>query len=159
MKIKITSATGVGPTELAAFDNALVNAGVANCNLIYLSSVLPPGSDVISSEHPIKHNAGWGDRLYVVLAQKRTSHRNEEVWAGIGWMQDPETKKGLLVEHYGLNEDVVKDDITNSLSGLSQNRNMKFSPLQMKVEGKKCISLPVCALVIAVFESEAWKSK
>ena len=155
----MASGTGVGPTELAAFDNALVNAGVANFNIIYLSSVLPTNSEVVVNEEPIIPEGAWGDRLYVVLAQKRTSRRNEEAWAGIGWMQDPETKKGLLVEHEGHTETEVKSDIENSLRGLAENRGMKFGPINMKVVGKKCISLPVCALVTAVFESQRWTAK
>lgn len=157
MKINVTAGTGVGTTELAAFDHALVNAGVANFNLIYLSSVLPPASEVEVLETPKAPAGGWGDRLYVVIAQKRTSQRNKEVWAGIGWMQDPETKKGLLVEHQGNNEDEVRADIKNSLEGLAQNRNMKFGPMHMHVVGKKCVALPVCAIVVAVFESQEWQ--
>lgn len=156
MKIKITSGTGVGPTELSAFDNALVNAGVANFNLIYLSSVIPPGSTILDSSQPVEIDGTWGDRLYVVMAQKRTSARNQEAWAGIGWMQDPETKKGLLVEHEGHTEEEVRADIENSLKGLAENRGEKFGPINMKIVGKKCISLPVCSLVVAVFESNAW---
>jgi hypothetical protein len=37
MIIRVTSGTGTGPTELAAFDAALLDAGVANYNLIPLS--------------------------------------------------------------------------------------------------------------------------
>ncbi len=158
MQINMTAGTGVGPTELAAFDNALVNAGVANFNLIYLSSVLPPGSDVVVDAQPANPAGNWGDRLYVVMAQKRTSRRNKEVWAGIGWMQDPETKKGLLVEHEGNSESEVRDDIKNSLEALAQNRNMQFGPIHMHVTGKKCIALPTCALVVAVFEATEWES-
>ena len=158
MRLNITAGTGVGPTELASFDNALVNAGVENFNLIYLSSVIPPGSDVVVSDRPLKPAGNWGDRLYVVMAQKRTSRRNQEVWAGIGWMQDPETKRGLLVEHQGNNEEEVRADIKNSLQGLAENRNMKFGPMCMHVVGKKCIALPVCALVIATFESAEWQT-
>ncbi len=157
MQINMTAGTGVGPTELAAFDNALVNAGIANFNLIYLSSVLPPGSDVIVDAQPANPPGNWGDRLYVVMAQKRTSRRNKEVWAGIGWMQDPETKKGLLVEHEGNSESEVRDDIKNSLEALAQNRNMQFGPINMHVTGKKCIALPTCALVVAVFEAAEWE--
>jgi arginine decarboxylase len=157
MKINIASGTGVGVTELAAFDHALVNAGVANFNLIYLSSVLPPGSHVTVVDHSVKPVGGWGDRLYVVMAQERTSQRNKEVWAGIGWMQDPETKKGLLVEHQGFNEDEIRADIRNSLRGLAENRNLEFGPIHMEVVGKKCGALPACALVVAVFESEGWE--
>ncbi len=158
MKINISAGTGVGPTELAAFDHALVNAGVANFNLIYLSSVLPPGSDVKVLDVPAKPAGNWGDRLYVVMAQKRTSQRNQEVWAGIGWMQDAKTKSGLLVEHEGHSEAEVKADIENSLQALAQNRNMKFGPIGMHIVGKKCVSLPVCALAVAVFESQSWET-
>jgi arginine decarboxylase len=158
MKINIATGTGVGPTELAAFDHALVSAGVANFNLIYLSSVLPPGSEVEILDKPAKPIGGWGDRLYVVMAQMRTSQRNQQVWAGIGWMQDPKTKKGLLVEHEGHTEEEIRADIKNSLTALAQNRNMEFGPMHMVVVGKTCVSLPVCALAVAVFESSEWNA-
>lgn len=158
MNINISAGTGVGPTELSAFDHALVNAGVANYNILYLSSVLPPGSNVRVLDHPASPTGNWGDKLYVVMAQKRTSQRNQEVWAGIGWIQDPETNKGLLVEHEGHSEQEVRADIKNSLEALAQNRGMTFGPINMHVVGKKCVSLPVCALVTAVFETETWHS-
>jgi arginine decarboxylase len=157
MKINVSAGTGVGPTALSAFDSALVNAGVANFNLIYLSSVLPPNSDVTSLDTPVKPEGEWGDRLYVVMAQKRTSVRNQEAWAGVGWMQDLKTKKGLLVEHEGHTEAEVRADIENSLKGLAANRGEEYGPIQMKVTGKKCVSLPVCALVVAVFQSDSWR--
>lgn len=156
MKINITAGTGVGPTELAAFDHALVSAGVANFNLIYLSSVLPPSSNVVVHDKPVIPKGNWGDRLYVVMAQRRTSQRNQEVWAGIGWIQDPKTKQGLLVEHEGHSKSEVSDDIKNSLKALAENRGMEFGPINMHIIGKKCVALPVCALVVAVFESSSW---
>src|SRR5438128_2149602 len=115
MKIRITEGVGTGPTELSAFDHALVRAGVANYNIIYLSSVLPPNSEIEFSTKAKEPEGEWGDRLYVVMAQKRTSQRNQEAWAGIGWMQDLVTKKGLLVEHEGHSETEVKADIEHSL--------------------------------------------
>jgi arginine decarboxylase len=156
MQIQVSEGVGTGPTELSAFDQALVKAGVANYNLIYLSSVLPPDSDIAFSKNP-KHPGGtWGDRLYVVMAQKRTSQRNQEVWAGIGWIQDPETKHGLLVEHEGNSEAEVKADIEHSLKALAENRRMEFGPPQMHIVGTKCLDYPVCALVVAVFEPAEW---
>jgi arginine decarboxylase len=156
MQIQVTEGVGTGPTELSAFDQALVKAGVANYNLIYLSSVLPPGSNIAFAKNP-KHPGGtWGDRLYVVMAQKRTSQRNQEVWAGIGWIQDPETKQGLLVEHEGHSEAEVRADIQASLKALAENRRMEFGEPQMHVVGQKCLDYPVCALVVAVFEPAGW---
>lgn len=159
MKIYMNKGVGTGPTTLAAFDQALVNANVANFNLIYLSSVLPPGSQVIVGEKDVKHAGDWGDRLYVVMAQMRTMQRNQEAWAGIGWMQDPVTNKGLLVEHEGHTEAEVRADIENSLKGLAVNRKMKFGPIHMELNGVRCETDPVCALVVAVFESNGWHSR
>jgi arginine decarboxylase len=157
MNIQISSGIGIGPTEMSAFDQALVHAGIPNYNLIYLSSVLPPGSKVQIVEKP-KLDGNWGDRLYLVMSQIRISQRNQQAWAGIGWMQDPKTRHGLLVEHEGHSESEVRADISNSLIGLARNREMEFGPHYMHVVGTRCIDLPVCALVVAVFEPSSWRS-
>jgi arginine decarboxylase len=158
MNIQISEGVGIGPTELSAFDQALVNAGIANYNLIYLSSVLPPNSNVKVALEPKRPEGTWGDRLYVVMAQKRISQRNQEAWAGIGWVQDPKTKQGLLVEHEGHSESEVRADISNSLTALGRNRQIKFTEQHMHVVGTRCIDLPTCALVVAVFESSSWRA-
>jgi arginine decarboxylase len=158
VNIRISKGIGNGPTELSAFDQALVHANIANFNLIYLSSVLPPNSNVITNEQNIKPEGEWGDRLYLVMAQMRTIQRNQEAWAGVGWIQDEVTKKGLLVEHEGHSEAEVRADITSSLEALAENRRAQFGPINMEVVGVKCEDKPVCALVVAVFESAAWKS-
>jgi len=157
MQIQISKGIGTGPTELSAFDQALVKAGVANFNLIYLSSVLPPECKVVPAEHANTSFGSWGDRLYVVMAQQRTSVRNQEAWAGIGWIQD-KTGQGLLVEHQAHSEAEVKADIEHSLEALAENRGMHFGPQHMVITGTKCNDLPVCALVVAVFESWPWRS-
>ncbi len=159
MRIQVCSGVGTGPTELSAFDQALVKAGVANYNLLYLSSVLPPRSKVkIVKKGDVKLTGKWGDRLYIVVSQLRTSQRNQEVWAGIGWVQDPKTKKGLLVEHEAHSKAEVKADIKCSLAALVKNRDIKFGPVRMHIVGVKCVAEPVCALVVAVFESSTWRT-
>jgi hypothetical protein len=61
--IAIARGLGQGPTLLAAFDTTLLDAGVANYNLICLSSVIPPGSTIERRRWttPPQH---WGQRLY-----------------------------------------------------------------------------------------------
>ena len=104
---------------LSAFDHALINTGTANYNLVRLSSVIPPNAEIIKLDGKIPELGGtWGDRLYVVYAEARTEQLGEEVWAGIGWVQDPDTKKGLFVEHEGHSELQVRSDIKESLIGL-----------------------------------------
>lgn len=43
-KFKITAGAAEGKTKLTAFDNALLNAGIGNVNLVRISSILPPGA-------------------------------------------------------------------------------------------------------------------
>src|SRR5687767_10837563 len=89
-EIHLAAGAGRGPTELAAFDDALLSVGVANYNVIRLSSVIPPRSVLCVSPVPLKPPGEWGDRLYVVAAEWCTDEPGAEAWAGIGWMRDPE---------------------------------------------------------------------
>lgn len=156
MTIPIAGGVGEGATELAAFDAALVAAGVADRNLILLSSVLPPGS-AVERVHRIADTPGfWGDRLYCVLAQARTSEPGKEVWAGIGWMQD-ETGRGLLVEHHAPSKPALQAVIKASLRGLGQNRSVVFPETGAVIAGTRCTGTAVCALVVAVFAAAAWR--
>ncbi len=156
MKIQISSGTGKAHTKLAAFDAALHEAGVENYNLIRLSSIIPAGSNVAISK-PIKERQGkWGDRLYVVMADMRVDTPNKEAWAGIGWVQDKKTGKGLFVEHEGNNEATVRRDIKASLEAMMGTRNIDFGEIQMEVAGRTCTHDPVCALVIAVYQATKW---
>lgn len=47
----LATGTGEGPTPLAAFDAALMDAGVANYNLLCLSSVIPPNARIVRARH------------------------------------------------------------------------------------------------------------
>ncbi len=158
MKIQISSGTGKAHTKLAAFDAALHEAGVANYNLIRLSSIIPSDSKIEVSK-PIKDRPGkWGDRLYVVMADMRVDTPNMEAWAGIGWVQDKKTGKGLFVEHEGTNEATVRRDIKASMESMMGIRSADFGEIQMEVVGRTCTHDPVCALVIAVYQATKWRS-
>ncbi len=157
MEIKISTGLGAGPTQLSAFDSALNNAGIANYNLLKLSSVIPPKSKLIVSKTPLTNLPGqWGDRLYVVMAEQRAHVPNEEAWAGIGWVQDKKTGRGLFVEHEGSSEKAVRSDIRQSLEALMATRNVDFGNINMEVVGTTCKHLPVCAMVVAVYQADGW---
>ena len=160
MNIIVSSGVGSGLTELSAFDSALNSAGVANYNLLCLSSVIPPKSSIIISEGPISNLPGsWGDKLYVVMADMRVSTPGEEAWAGIGWVQEQEFGKGLFVEHHGSSENETKEKITDSLNTLMRTRNIDFGKINMQVSGMICKVNPVCALVVAVYQVSSWDNK
>jgi arginine decarboxylase len=161
MNIHVTTGLGSGPTTLSAFDSALYDAGVANYNLLRLSSVIPPKAEVIQHEERIPAEimpGEWGDRLYVVMAEQRTTTPNTEAWAGIGWVQDKKTGRGLFVEHEGGSEKKVRRDIEQSLTALMATRNIDFGEIHMKVVGKTCTHHPVCAMVVAVYQASDWEN-
>jgi arginine decarboxylase len=157
MIILVTSAVGRGPTPLAAFDAALVAAGVADRNLIYLSSVLPPAASVRRVDRIARTPGEWGDRLYCVVAQTRATEPGRQAWAGVGWVQDS-SGRGLLVEHDAGDEVSLRRLVRTSLDGLCRNRGVSFPAGGIEVAGAVCAGEPICALVVAVFESAAWTS-
>lgn len=157
MIITVKSGTGAGPTKLSAFDSALNDSGVANYNLIRLSSVIPPDTKIIIGNPQL--SGSWGDRLYVVMAEMRVDTPNVEAWAGIGWVQEKESGKGLFVEHEGHSEAAVRKDINQSLTALMATRNVDFGEIKMEVVGAVCTHLPVCAMVTAVYQVSDWDNK
>lgn len=159
LRLELTTGVGEGPTELAAFDAALRAAGIANFNLVRLSSVIPPGSVVVEGRGvTARPGEDWGDRLYVVVAESTADTPGQEAWAGIGWGQERDSGKGLFVEHSGASEAALRRDIRESLQSLFAGRGMPLESPSSAVAGIACRSKPVCALVAAVYGSEPWSS-
>ncbi len=159
MKIYVSGAVCEGPTSLAAFDSALIKCNVANYNLLRLSSVIPPHSEVIETDKVPDLPGEWGDRLYVVYAEMRSEVINEEAWAGVGWVMDSESGKGLFVEHEGHSETSVRNDITNTLQSMLEARGMEGLEIQIKVVGGMCHGHPICALVVAAYQVSDWNNQ
>jgi len=161
LTIEVTSGAGSGPTTLAAFDAALQDAGIADFNLIPLSSVIPRGSEVrtsgIRTVDRLPRTPRWGDRLYVVLAAAPVEKPNEEAWAGLGWVQVAATGEGLFAEHHGASEHQVAADIHATLTDMTQRRSsVDFGPVQSVIRGIVCDTRPVCSLVAASYMSAGW---
>jgi arginine decarboxylase len=156
-QLELTTGVGRGPTSLAAFDAALRDAGLANFNLIRLSSVIPDRTVVVTPlSGKAKPSGEWGDRLYLVLSDSRTAVPNEEAWAGIGWGQESETGKGLFVEYTGRNAAEIGRDIDDNLKALFAGRGMPLRVSSRAVAGVKCLDQPVAAVVAAVYAAEPW---
>ncbi|MFH1183318.1 MAG: pyruvoyl-dependent arginine decarboxylase [Candidatus Moraniibacteriota bacterium] len=157
MKITVTWGTGVGSTKLSAFDKALWDAGIANLNLIPLSSVIPPNSEIeIRKLKSSNSEKNFGKRVYVVLSCKTTRKIGKSVYAGIGWRIVKKSRKGLFVEHYGRTEAEVKKLIITSLTDMVKYRKEKYDKIEYKIVGIECKSKPVTALVCAVYKIERW---
>jgi arginine decarboxylase len=159
LAIQVVSGIGFGPTELAAFDAALRAAGIANYNLIRLTSIIPAGSTVRAGNGPAVEPGTWGNRLYVVLADHRVHTRYEEAVAGLGWVQERETGRGLFVEHVGHTEREVRRDVLATLESMCEGRGESFGPPDLVVRATVCSGEPACALVAAVYEAAPWEGE
>lgn len=155
-KLYLVSAVGQGRTEISAFDNALHNAGIANYNLLTLSSVIPPNTEIEVVEKLNWNDKEFGDRLYCVMARQITTTFGEQACAGIGWVQSDVDGRGLFVEHHAESEETVKKLVDNSLSDMVKYRPTEFGGVHSEIIGIECVDKPVCAIVVAVYQAEPW---
>jgi pyruvoyl-dependent arginine decarboxylase len=153
LDISIRTGAGEGRTPLSAFDAALQAAGVADFNLVTLSSVIPPGSKLrhVSNTLP----GGHGDLLFCVRAEAHADEPGEVAWAGLGWVVD-ETGGGLFVEHHGASEASVARQIELSLADMNAKRGGTYGPVQMALASAESTDLPACAVVIAAYRVSSW---
>lgn len=163
MNIFVTFGKGQGKTLISAFDAALKDAGVANYNLITLSSIIPPHSRIIVRryETPLED---YGKRLYVVKAELRSRESGKHIGAALGWYQI-EDKRGVFVEHEEVGETKkavqsnLDEEVHSSLRDVCRARGYSLDEKRMKI--KMCITQvkdsPASALVIAVYKSEGWE--
>jgi arginine decarboxylase len=156
LDITVRTAVGEGRTLLSAFDHALLEAGVANFNLIALSSVIPPGSTVSRATGRVL--GGHGDRLYCVEAVAYADHPGEVVSAGLGWAIHP-TVGGLFVEHTGGSPESVEEQIRLSLADMAAHRGIDFGPASTAIVSAHCTERPVCALAIAAYCVVDWSTR
>lgn len=153
--IVLAQGLGSGPTALAAFDAALLDAGVANYNLIVLSSVIPPGSAIERRRWHTPHE-DWGRRLYCVLSQLREDRPGHTAHAGIGWVRDPHSGSGLFVELHDEQRDRLDGDLRDTLTSMQRQRGIDFGPAHTEIASITCRQQPVCALVIAIYAAAPW---
>ena len=154
--IRVSAGVGTGPTRLAAFDAALQEAGVADFNLVRLSSVIPPGSTVATVRPDDQVRGGHGDVLYCVYADAYASIPGESAWAGVAWAERAGDGAGLFVEHSAATEDRLRHDLEATLTDLARRRRGPFEQVGSLTASAICDHRPVCALVIAAYLASPW---
>ncbi len=100
----LTRGVGVHREKLAAFEQALRSAGVAYCNLVSVSSILPPGCKII----PRKRGESLlkpGEITHCVMARSETNERSRLVSASVGIAVPTDRRTyGYLSEHHAYGE-------------------------------------------------------
>lgn len=107
-KVFFTKGVGVHKDKLASFELALREAGIETCNLVYVSSILPPKCRVISKKDGIKLLKP-GQITFCVMARSETNEPNRLIAAAIGMaMPKDKSNYGYLSEHHTFGETAKK---------------------------------------------------
>ena len=157
LTIRVSRGVGTGPTRLAAFDQALRSAGVADLNLVRLSSVIPPHSVVVETESAHQIRGGHGDLLYCVYSDAYSSTPGEAAWAGMTWAQHEDgSGAGLFAEHSGWSERDVKKELRHTMDDMIASRAPGYRTHGTMISSIVCESHPVCAIVLASYRCVSW---
>lgn len=107
-KYFLTKGVGVHKDKLSSFELALRKAGIEKCNLVSVSSILPPGCKKISREEGLNFLKP-GQIVFVVMARNATNEPNRLVSAAIGVAKPSFTDGyGYLSEHHTFGETAKK---------------------------------------------------
>ena len=110
-KIFFTKGVGVHKERLASFELALRDAGIAACNLVYVSSIISPGCAVLPKEKGVSLLKP-GQIIFCVMSRIDTNEPNRLMAAAIGMALPYDANTyGYLSEHksYGETQDKAGD--------------------------------------------------
>jgi len=129
MKVSITSGKAEGPTKLNAFDNALLDAGIGDVNLIKVSSIIPTGTEIV--ELP---QFSAGKMVNTVLSYVSSSREGDQLCAVIAVAISDEL--GCVVEHGGINQDPekVKGEALDMVNSMMQVRGLEIKDIIVKCQ-------------------------
>jgi len=126
-----TRGVGKHRNNLQSFEIALRKAGVAHCNLVKVSSILPPGCKIIARHIGLKKLEA-GQITYCVLAEARTKEPNRLVSAGVGLAVPAKAGHfGYISEHhgFGMTEHRTADFVEDmAASMLASTIGVEFDP-------------------------------
>lgn len=74
-KIFFSTGAGIHKERLASFEVALRDAGIASCNLVHVSSIIPPNCVLISREKGLKELKP-GQIIFCVMSRIDTNEPN-----------------------------------------------------------------------------------
>jgi arginine decarboxylase len=103
-QVFFTKGVGRHKDYLQSFELVLRDAGVEKCNLVTVSSILPPGCRRISVSDGLK-NISAGEITFVVMARNATNEPNRLIASSIGAAVPTEASQyGYLSEHHPVGE-------------------------------------------------------
>ena len=147
-KVAATAGTAEGTTPLNAFDNALLAAGIGNVNLVKVSSIFPPGADIVTLPR-IKPGA----IVPTAYAAITSEVPGEVVAAAVGWaLPDTPGLNGVIMEfHDKATREEAERMIVQMLEEAFRTRGwrigqMKVAAVEHQVERTGCALAAVTLL-------------
>jgi len=102
--IYLTKGKGAHREKLASFEAALRNAGIAQQNIVQVSSIFPPNCQLISRKRG-ESMLTSGQILFCVLARNETNEPNRLISSSIGLAVPTDNSyHGYLSEHRGFGQ-------------------------------------------------------
>lgn len=130
-KVFFTKGVGKHKDELQSFELALRSAGIEICNLVNVSSIIPPKCKIITKQKGIQQLRP-GQITYVVMSRNNTNEPNRMVGASVG-VAIPKNREsyGYISEHHCFGEASKKiGDYTEDLAAtmLATTLGLEFDP-------------------------------
>ena len=130
-KVFFTKGVGKHKHELQSFELALRNAGIERCNLVSVSSIVPPNCKILTREKGVALLES-GQITYCVMSRNSTNEPNRLIGASIG-VATPRAPNsyGYISEHHGFGEVIKKlgdhaEDLAASM--LASTLGLDFDP-------------------------------
>jgi arginine decarboxylase len=144
----ITSGKAVSPvSELNAFDQALKAAGIAQCNIVPVSSILPPGC----KERKWKKIPA-GTITFAVVA-RMDGEEGTTIGAGIAWAWEKNGKYGLVAEAHGyMDTKALRETLAWKIREMAEIRGVEIEEIKYRMEVLRVpMDLYGCVLAALVF--------
>lgn len=130
-KIFFTKGVGVNKEQLTSFEMALRSAGIAQFNLVSVSSIFPPGCKRINKEEGLSLLKP-GQIVFCVIARNATNEPNRLAASSIGCALPAENNQhGYLSEHHSFGEnDTIAGEYAEDLAAsmLATTLGIEFDP-------------------------------
>jgi len=126
----VTSGRATSPvSELNAFDLALKNAGVSQCNLVAVSSILPPGC-----KERKWRKLPAGSITFAVLA-RMDGEEGTTIGAGIAWAWEANGKYGMVAEAHGhMDHKAIKETLEWKIREMAEIRQIEIGKIRYRIE-------------------------
>ena len=104
-RVFFVTGTGVHELERVALQHAMREAGVADCNLLKVSSVMPPECEIIPAEEG-RRLLRPGNMVFAVIATAQTEEPHQRVTTALAWAKSE--KRGVPGYIAEVEEDMSK---------------------------------------------------